>query len=115
MTEYLPRVYVEFTERFPEVAEAQGALAKAIRERSPLDDKTERLITFALAVGAEATGAVRSNVRKALQHGATVEELRAVALAAITTCGFPTAVAALRWIDEVVHAEGMNAESPSSQ
>lgn len=59
---------------------------------------------LALAIGAEADGAVRSNVRKALQHGATVEELRAVTLATITTCGFPTAIAALRWIDEVLSA-----------
>lgn len=106
MTEYLPRVYVDFTERFPEVAAAQGALARVVHEQSPFDDKTERLVTLALAIGAEANGAVRSNVRKALQHGATVEELRAVALAAITTCGFPTAVAALRWIDEVLAGEG---------
>ena len=104
MSEYLPRVYRDFTERFPEVAAAQGELARAVRERSPFDEKTERLLTLALAIGAEASGAVRSNVRKALEHGATVQELRAVALAAITTCGFPTAVAALRWIDDVVAA-----------
>lgn len=104
MTDYLPRVYVDFNERFPQVAAAQGALARAVREQSPFDEKTERLLTLALAIGAEANGAVRSNVRKAVQHGATVEELRAVALAAITTCGFPTAIAALRWIDEVLSA-----------
>src|SRR5688500_14635047 len=90
LAEHLPRVYVDFTERFPDVAEAQGAVARTIRERCPFDQKTDRLITLALAVGAQANGAVRSNVRKALQHGATVEELHAVALAAITTCGFPT-------------------------
>ena len=104
MAEHLPPVYVDFTERFPDVAEAQGILALKIRERCPFDAKTDRLITFALAVGAQANGAVRSNVRKALQHGATVDELQAIALAAITTCGFPTAIAALRWIDEVVTA-----------
>jgi 4-carboxymuconolactone decarboxylase len=104
VSEYLPRAYVSFTERFPDVAEAQGSLARRIRDRSPFDEKTDRLLTFALAVGAQATGAVRSNVRKALQHGATVEELQAIALGAITTCGFPTAVAALRWIDEVIAA-----------
>lgn len=105
MATYLPRSYVDFTEQFPEVAAAQGELARAVRERSPFDEKTERLLKFALAVGAEADGAVRSNVRKALAAGAAVDELRAVALAAITTCGFPTAVAALRWIDEVLGAE----------
>ncbi len=105
VSDYLPRVYVDFIERFPDVAEAQGALARTVRERCPFDHKTDRLITFALAVGAHADGPVRSNVRKALQEGATVDELRAIALAAITTCGFPTAIAAMRWIDEVI-AEG---------
>jgi len=102
VSEHLPRVYVGFTEQFPEVAAAQGELARAIRERSPFDQRTERLLTLALAIGAQAEGAVRSNVRKALEHGASVTEIRSVALAAITTCGFPTAMAGLRWIDEVV-------------
>ena len=105
MTDYLPTIYQQFLAQFPDVAEAQGNLAAVVRDSSPFDEKTLRLMTFALAVGAEAEGAVRSNVRKALQHGATVEELQAVALNAITTCGFPTAIAALRWIDEVVRAE----------
>ncbi|MEV4489904.1 carboxymuconolactone decarboxylase family protein [Micromonospora coxensis] len=99
--DYLPGIYVQFLERFPEVAQAQGALARTVRERNPFDDRTDRLIKLAMAIGAEAEGAVRSNVRKALQHGATLDEIRAVALAAITTCGFPTAIAALGWIEEV--------------
>lgn len=100
--DHLPSVYVQFLERFPEIAEAQGALARTVRETNPFDERTDRLIKLALAIGAEAQGAVRSNVRKALRHGATVDEVRAVALAAITTCGFPTSIAALGWIEEVV-------------
>jgi alkylhydroperoxidase/carboxymuconolactone decarboxylase family protein YurZ len=45
---------------------------------------------------------VRSNVRKGLDHGVTEDELRGVALLAITTCGFPTAVAGLGWVDDVM-------------
>ncbi|GAA0420861.1 alkylhydroperoxidase/carboxymuconolactone decarboxylase family protein YurZ [Actinoplanes campanulatus] len=102
--DYLPGIYQQFLERFPEVAEAQGNLARTIRERNPFDDRTDRLIKLAIAVGAEAEGAVRSNVRKALQHGASLDEVRAVALAAVTTCGFPAAIAALGWIEEVATA-----------
>ncbi|MEV0425651.1 carboxymuconolactone decarboxylase family protein [Micromonospora sp. NPDC050495] len=102
--DHLPNVYLRFLERFPEIAEAQGTLARTVRETNPFDERTDRLIKLALAVGAEAQGAVRSNVRKALHHGATVDEVRAVALAAITTCGFPTTIAALGWIEEVVAA-----------
>lgn len=100
--DYLPGIYQKFLELYPDVAEAQGALARSIRERNPFDDRTDRLIKLAVAIGAEAEGAVRSNVRKALTHGATPDEVRAVALAAITTCGFPAAIAALGWIEEVL-------------
>jgi alkylhydroperoxidase/carboxymuconolactone decarboxylase family protein YurZ len=105
MNDYLPGIYQQFLQRYPEVAEAQGTLARTVRERNPFDDRTDRLIKLALAVGAEAQGAVRSNVRKALEHGASLDEVRAVALAAITTCGFPTAIAALGWIEEVSTAD----------
>jgi alkylhydroperoxidase/carboxymuconolactone decarboxylase family protein YurZ len=49
---------------------------------------------------------VRSNVRKALAAGATAEEVRHVALLAITTCGFPQAIAGIGWVDEVLAKEG---------
>ncbi|BFU45064.1 carboxymuconolactone decarboxylase family protein [Krasilnikovia sp. MM14-A1004] len=104
MSDYLPSIYTQFLDRFPEVAEAQGAVAKAVRERTPFDDRTDRLLKLAMAIGAQARGAVRSNVRKALQAGASLDEVRAVALAAITTCGFPTAIAAMGWIEEVAEA-----------
>jgi 4-carboxymuconolactone decarboxylase len=52
---------------------------------------------------------VRSNVRKALAAGDTAAEIRHVALLAITTCGFPTAIAGLGWIDEVLARESNGA------
>lgn len=102
MGEYLPEIYQEFRQRYAGVAAAQGELSRAVRESTPFDERTTRLLKFALALGAEADGAVRSNVRKSLSQGITADELRAVALQAITTCGFPTAMAGLKWIDEVV-------------
>ena len=35
VSEYLPRVYVDFTERYPDVAEAQGALARRSATGAP--------------------------------------------------------------------------------
>lgn len=58
-----------------------------------------------IAIGALAEGAVRSNVRKALNEGASAEEVRQVAVLAITTAGFPTTIAALGWVDEVLSNE----------
>jgi 4-carboxymuconolactone decarboxylase len=110
MGEYLPEIYREFRELYPEIAAAQGELSRIVRESTPFDERTGHLLKFALALGAEAEGAVRSNVRKSLSHGIAVAELRAVALEAITTCGFPTAVAGLKWIDEVVGGQAPPAE-----
>lgn len=102
MGEYLPKVYTDFTERYPQISNAQGELARAVSEAAPFDERTTRLLKLALAIGAEADGAVRSNARKAARHGVSEDELRAVALLAITTCGFPTAIAGIGWIDDVI-------------
>ena len=105
MSEYLPDIYVSFRERFPEVAGAQDNLGGALDAAGPLDDRTRRLVKLGIGIGALADGAVRSNVRKALIEGATAEEIRHVAVLAVTTAGFPTAIAAMGWVDEVLDAE----------
>ena len=103
--DYLPEVYVSFRHRFPQVASAQDGLGAALDEAGPLDARTRRLVKLGIAIGALADGAVHSNARKALAEGATAEEIRHVAVLAITTAGFPTSVAALKWIDEVLGTE----------
>jgi len=104
MTDYLPQTYVDFRTAYPAVAEALDRLGSEVDAAGPLDAKAGRLVKLAIAIGALAEGAVRSNVRKALDTGASADEIRQVALSAITTVGFPAAVAALGWIDEVLDA-----------
>jgi 4-carboxymuconolactone decarboxylase len=102
--EYLPHVYVGFRNDFPAVSSALGALGEAVDAAGPLDERSARLVKLGLAVGSSAEGSVRSNVRKAIAAGATPQEVRQVALLAITTCGFPAAIAGIGWIDEVLAA-----------
>jgi alkylhydroperoxidase/carboxymuconolactone decarboxylase family protein YurZ len=103
---YLPGVYRSFRGTYPDVAQALDGLAEAIDGADVFDERIARLLKLGIAIGAEAEGAVRSNVRKAVAAGATADEVRQVALLAITTCGFPTAIAAFGWIDQVLSAEG---------
>jgi 4-carboxymuconolactone decarboxylase len=105
VSDYLPDIYVSFRDRFPDVARAQDQLGAALDAAGPLDARTRRLVKLGIAVGALAEGAVRSNVRKAMQEGAGAEEIHHVAMLAVTTAGFPTTVAALGWIDEVLDNE----------
>lgn len=106
MSDYLPTAYTAFRSAHPEVAEALDGLGAATEHAGPLDEKSVRLVKLGIALGAMAEGAVRSNVRKATQVGATAEEVRHAALLTITTIGFPAAVAGLTWVDEVLDADG---------
>jgi alkylhydroperoxidase/carboxymuconolactone decarboxylase family protein YurZ len=102
MSEHLPQVYVAFRESFPQIAQQLDALAVATESAGPLDERALRLVKLALAVAKESPGAVRSNVRKALEAGDSADEIRHVVLLAITTCGFPTAIASMQWVDDVL-------------
>jgi 4-carboxymuconolactone decarboxylase len=104
MTDYLPDVYLRFRDRFADVAAALDQLGRSTEAAGPLDSRTQRLVTLGIAIGGLAEGAVRSNVRKALEEGTTPEEIRHAVTLAITTAGFPAAVAALGWVDEVLEA-----------
>ena len=102
MDEYLPDIYLAFRDRFPGVAEANDALGAATRAAGPLDERTQRLIRLGIAIGAEAEGAIKASVRKALEQGISEDELRHVTMLAVTTAGFPTAIAGLDAIEEVL-------------
>jgi alkylhydroperoxidase/carboxymuconolactone decarboxylase family protein YurZ len=102
--EHFPDVYRGFRGTFPAVAAALDGLGQATRGAGPLDARTVRLVKLGLAVGAASPGAVRSNARKAMAAGATPEEIRHVAILAVTTCGFPAAIASIGWINEVLGA-----------
>ena len=101
---HIPRVYLGFRDAFPDVATALDQLATQAASAGPLDERTQRLIKLGMAIASESPGAVRSNVRKALTAGDTKAQIRHVAVLAITTCGFPTAVAGTEWIEEVLGA-----------
>ncbi|MGC9962006.1 MAG: carboxymuconolactone decarboxylase family protein [Acidimicrobiales bacterium] len=103
--EYLPDVYLRMRSRFPTIADAFDALGEASEHAGPLEERTQRLVKLGIAIGAAAEGAVRSGTRRALAAGASPEEILHVAVLAITTRGFPAAVAAFSWIDEVLSAD----------
>ena len=95
--EKLPGTYKSFVQKFPELGEAHEKVAKAVDSVGPLDPKTCALIKIGICAGAGLDSALRSHVRRAMQHGATVEEIEQAVLLSMNTCGFPTAVAAWSW------------------
>ena len=99
---YLPDIYKVFKQQFPEVAGAYDALAVSCHQWGPLDERTRRLIKVGIAIGLSSEGAVRSHARRALQEGISPDELRHAVLMAFTTAGYPTMMASMKWVDEVI-------------
>lgn len=97
----LPSGAAEVARTYPAVWQAYAALGKATAESGPLDARTRRLVKLALAIGAASEGAVHSHARRALAEGLSADELKQVALLAISTLGLPQAVKALTWIQDV--------------
>ncbi|HWU56365.1 MAG TPA: carboxymuconolactone decarboxylase family protein [Rhizomicrobium sp.] len=89
-------------QRFPEIWESYATLGQRCAEAGPLDARTRHLVKIALAAGAGSEGAVHSHVRRGLAEGLTKEEIRHIALLAITTLGFPGAVRTMTWIDDIL-------------
>lgn len=106
MSDYLPEPYLAFRDRFPEVAEATDQVGRSLQAAGPLDERTQRLVKLGIAIGAGAEGAVRASARKALDLGITPDELRHAAVLGVTTAGFPSAIAGLVWVEQVLDARG---------
>jgi 4-carboxymuconolactone decarboxylase len=99
---YLPEVYKDFKKEYPDVSRAYDAMADSCHKQGPLDKKTRQLVKLGVAIGLASEGAVRSHARQALEGGASPEEVRHAVLLALTTAGFPTMIAAMKWVDEVI-------------
>jgi alkylhydroperoxidase/carboxymuconolactone decarboxylase family protein YurZ len=100
MQESLPNSIKAFEKKHRTVWEAFAKLGEACHETGPLDEKTRRLVKLGMAVAFRHEGAVHSATRNALTSGITREEMEHVVILAITTIGWPSAYAAMTWIDD---------------
>jgi AhpD family alkylhydroperoxidase len=100
----LPSAYRRFAGEQPRIVTAYEELSAATLGEGPLDRRTAELVKIGIAVGARLEGAVHSHVRRALEAGASADEIRHAVRLALTTIGFPTMMAALGWVNDVLSA-----------
>ncbi len=101
MSSNLPSGASKVQQNYPDIWSAYAQLGEACSKAGPLDEKTLRLVKLALAIGAASEGAVHSHTRRALEAGIDAAALKQIAMLAIPTLGFPRAVAALTWIEDL--------------
>lgn len=98
----LPKGYRKFQAKYPQIYAAYEALGKAAAESGPLDEKTRELIKLGMAAARGSESAVQSHTHRALEAGATAEEVEHALTVGINTLGFPTMMAALSWAWEAL-------------
>lgn len=96
--------YLKVKKRHPDLLNAVETLGKAAKQEGPVDEKTAQLIQLAAAAAIRSEGAVHSHTKRALEAGASADEIRHVLILLTSTLGFPCVMAALSWADEKLEA-----------
>ena len=98
----LPKAVQSFSASFPNVWQAFPKLGDECHAAGPLDDRVRRLVKVGIAVAAQSEGAVHSAVRHAKAAAIPAAEIRHAIVLSITTIGFPRAMAAMSWADDIL-------------
>jgi 4-carboxymuconolactone decarboxylase len=98
----LPEQHVRIKKRFNKILDAVNNLGKVIRKAGPIDKKTSHLIQLAAAAAIRSEGSVHSHTRRALEEGASTEEIYHTIILLTSVIGFPTVSAVLSWADDII-------------
>jgi 4-carboxymuconolactone decarboxylase len=96
--ETFPAWYNLIKEKHGKFVKALEQLGETVRQEGPLDEKTTHLVQLAAAAAIRSEGAVRSHLRRAMQAGATPEEIYHTIILLTSTIGFPNTSAAMSWV-----------------
>ena len=103
--EHLPNVYLKFRDGFPGCRDGPGRPRRGRRRSRPAGRAHGAPREAGAGHRRRRRGLGALQRQKGVAAGATADEVRQVALLAITTCGFPLAIAGAGWIDEVLDTE----------
>jgi len=106
MKDKLPQPTQLLRKTYPAVWKSFQDLGEQCHRAGPLDERTRRLVKVGIAAGAQSEGAVHSAVRHARTAGVPAQEIRHTILLTITTIGFPRAMAALSWAEDILKRRG---------
>jgi len=103
--EKYPGWYSFIKGKHPNFMKILEQLGETVRQEGPLDEKTAHLVQLAGAAASRSEGAVHSHARRALEAGATPEEIYHAVILLTSTIGFPPTSAALSWVYDVLGEE----------
>ena len=97
----IPKQYTNIRKRFKAYGDALEELGKVIKE-GPIDEKTSQLIQLGASAAIQSEGAVHSHTRRAIEAGASEEEIYYGLIGLTSTIGFPNVAAAISWAEDII-------------
>lgn len=98
----LPKMYGNIKKRYKKLGTAVENLGKTVRQLGPVNEKTSHMVQLAAAAAIRSEGAVHCHVRRALEAGATTDEIYHTLILLTNTIGFPAVSAAISWTDDII-------------
>lgn len=98
----LPRHYKSLRKKFPDYFAALENLGREAKATGSLDEKTIELLGLVAAAATRSEGALHSHARRAVQAGASREDLYQALLSVTSTIGFPAVAASISWLEDVI-------------
>jgi 4-carboxymuconolactone decarboxylase len=86
----------------PEYLNAVEKLGLTAKDAGPVDNKNAHLIQLAASIAIKSEGATHSHTKRALEAGASKEEIRHTVLILTNTLGFPAVMAGLSWVNDIL-------------
>jgi len=102
MSNDIPKTFVRFTDRFPDLASAHRQVGSALDDAGPLDEKSRALVKLGICAGAGLQSALKSHVRRGIENGLTREEIEHAVVLGMNSVGFPATVAAWQWAQQAL-------------
>jgi len=102
MSNDIPKTFVRFTDRFPDLASAHSQVGSALDDAGPLDEKSRALVKLGICAGAGLQSALKSHVRRGIENGLTREEIEHAVVLGMNSVGFPATVAAWQWAQQAL-------------
>ena len=95
-----PPRYRKIRDSYPQIIEQLEALGQSVAQAGPISRKDGHLVQLAAAAAMQSEGSVHSHARRALEAGASIEEIEHALLLLVSVIGFPRVAAALSWISD---------------
>lgn len=102
MKKDIPAHYHKTKSQHPEYISAVEALGENLKTAGPLDESLAQFLQLAASITIKSEGATHSHTRQLVELGFSPEEIRHAVILLSNTIGFPTVMAGLSWVNDIL-------------